>query len=158
MPRELKDPEIIIRKGQRVLELCGRGGLVKSFAIVLGPAPNGNKQVEGDGKTPEGEFYVFAKNSQSKFHLSLGLGYPSKEDAKRGFAAGLINEADHHQIVTAIENGKMPLQKTVLGGEIYIHGGGTDRDWTEGCVAMLNEDIEELFNAIPLGTKVTILA
>src|SRR5215218_2965564 len=140
MLEELKDPEIIIRKEQRVLEVYDRGKLLKTFGMVLGFAPSGDKEVEGDGKTPEGDFYVFTKNSDSKFHLSLGLSYPAKEDALRGLAAGLISETDHDDIVAAVDNGKMPPQKTPLGGEIYIHGGGTERDWTEGCVAMKNEE------------------
>ena len=60
-------------------------------------------------------------------------------------------------ILAAIQKGEMPPQKTALGGEIYIHGGGIERDWTWGCVALKNEEIEELFAAIPAGTKVTIL-
>src|SRR5215217_7411447 len=127
---ELNEPEIIIKKAQRVLEVYDHGKLVKSFEMVLGFAPAGDKEVEGDGKTPEGEFYVFTKNAESKFHLSLGLSYPSKKDAARGLAAGMISETDHDQIIAAIDNGKMPPQKTSLGGEIYIHGGGTELDWT----------------------------
>ena len=154
---EINEPEIIIRKHDRRLDLHDRGYLVKTFSVALGSAPAGDKELEGDGRTPEGEFYVFTKNSESKFHLSLGLSYPSSKDAARGLAAGMINETEHARIVRAIDDGKMPLQKTALGGEIYIHGGGTERDWTEGCVAMKNEEIEELFRAIPVGTKVTIL-
>ncbi len=88
MLSELQRPEIVIRKKQRVLEVYDSGKLIKSFTIVLGFQPVGDKEVEGDGKTPEGEFYVFTKNAKSKFHLSLGLSYPSKEDAERGFAKG----------------------------------------------------------------------
>ena len=157
MAEELKEAEIIIRKRHRILEVYDRGKLLKTFSMVLGFAASGDKEVEGDGKTPEGEFYVFTKNSESKFHLSLGLNYPTKEDAVRGLAAGLISETDHDDIVAAVDNGTMPPQKTRLGGEIYIHGGGTERDWTEGCVAMKDEEIEELFRTIPVGTHVTIL-
>ncbi len=152
----LQSPEIVIRKKQRTLEVYDSGKLIKSFTMVLGFEPVGDKEVEGDGKTPEGEFYVFTKNAKSKFHLSLGLSYPSKVDAERGFARGLISKLDRDQIFSAIDNKKMPPQKTALGGEIYIHGGGTRRDWTWGCVALDNDEIEELFKAIPLGTKVTI--
>jgi len=158
MEYALIEPEIIIRKKQRLLEVYDGGTLVKTFSIALGSAPDGDKEVEGDGRTPEGEFYVFTKNSESKFHLSLGVSYPSKEDAERGFAAGLIGETDHDEIVMAIVKGNMPPQKTALGGEIYIHGGDIERDWTEGCVAMRNEEIEDLFDVIPVGTRVTILA
>lgn len=157
MLNELNAPEIVIRKKQRSLEVYDGGKLVKAYVMVLGFAPAGDKEVEGDGKTPEGEFYVFTKNPQSRFHLSLGLSYPSKDDAKRGFANGLITKAERDGILAAIDQKKMPPQKTALGGEIYIHGGGVARDWTWGCVALRNEEIEELFKTIPVGTKVTIL-
>jgi murein L,D-transpeptidase YafK len=133
---ELKQPEIIIRKKQRTLEVYDGGKLIKTFTMVLGFAPTGDKEVEGDGKTPEGEFYVFTKNDKSKFHLSLGLSYPSKADAARGLATGLITAAERDEIVSAIDKKKMPPQKTALGGEIYIHGGGIESDWTWGCVAL----------------------
>lgn len=157
MLAELKKPEIIIKKKLRTLEVYDEGKLIKSFKVVLGFTPAGDKEIEGDGKTPEGEFYVFIKNPESKFHLSLGVSYPSNEDAKRGFANGLINNTERDQIMTAIEKRKMPPQKTALGGEIYIHGGGIDSDWTDGCIALKKEDIEELFRSIPVGTRVTIL-
>jgi len=157
MLTELKDPKVIIKKKLRTLEVYDDGRLIKSFKVVLGFAPAGDKEIEGDGKTPEGEFYVFIKNPESRFHLSLGLSYPSSDDAKRGFANGLISKIERDQIATAIENGKMPPQKTALGGEIYIHGGGVDSDWTNGCIALKNEDIEELFSSVPVGTKVIIL-
>lgn len=153
----LNYPKIVIRKEKRVLEVYDGDVLKITFTVALGFAPKGDKETEGDGKTPEGEFYVFTKNPQSKFHLSLGLSYPSNEDAIRGFAQGLISKDERDQIVSAIESKKMPPQKTKLGGEIYIHGGGTGRDWTWGCPALKNEDIEELFRVIPVGTKVTIL-
>ena len=153
----IKDPRIVIRKSKRVLELYDGKHQIKTYKFALGFAPTGDKKMEGDGKTPEGEFYVFTKNPKSQFHLSLGLSYPSTDDAARGLADGLITKQERDEIVAAIEAGKMPPQKTKLGGEIYIHGGGTDSDWTWGCVALKNDEIEELFAAIPLGTKVTIL-
>lgn len=153
---ELKDPQIVIIKKRRALEIYDGATLIKSFTIVLGFAPMGDKEVKGDGKTPEGEFYLFTKNSESKFHLSLGLSYPSKEDAKRGMDAGVITRSERDQIVSAIDNKAMPPQKTGLGGEIYIHGGGTESDWTQGCVALKDDEIEELFAMIPVGTRVTI--
>jgi len=157
MLANLLNPEIKIKKRQRVLEVFDNGRMVKAFTVVLGFAPTGDKEIEGDGRTPEGEFYVFTKNAESKFHLSLGLSYPSKNDANRGFADGLITKAERDEIVAAVDNKRMPPQKTALGGEIYIHGGGTERDWTWGCVALKNDEIEELFAEVPVGTKVTIL-
>ena len=147
---------ILVRKRERRLELYDSNTLIKSYAIVLGFSPDGDKEIEGDGKTPEGEFYVFGKNPESKFHLSIGLSYPSKEDAERGLRDGIIDRKEHDSIITAINNGEMPPQKTGLGGEIYIHGGGVESDWTCGCVAMTNEDIEELYDILLIGTPVLI--
>lgn len=153
----LKDASIVIRKSQRTLELRNGGELVATFPIVLGSAAAGNKETEGDGKTPEGCFYIFTKNLESKFHLSLGISYPDKNAAERGLAEKLITRDEYLAIVAAIDENKMPLQKTRLGGEIYIHGGGLECDWTKGCVALDDSKIEELFKAVPIGCPVTIL-
>jgi murein L,D-transpeptidase YafK len=153
---ELDDPHMIIQKGERTVELLDGDELVKQYKMVIGFSPIGDKETEGDGRTPEGEFYVFAKNPKSKFHLSLGLSYPGREDAERGLKAGLISQEEHDEIVAAIAEGRMPLQKTKLGGEIYIHGGGTASDWTEGCVALDNDEMTELFDSVPIGTRVAI--
>lgn len=153
----LQAPRIVVRKKARSLEVYDGEKLVKTYTVVLGFAPEGDKEREGDGRTPEGEFYIFTRNPESRFHLSLGVSYPSKDDAARGLASGQITRSEHDDISRAIDDGKMPPQKTALGGEIYIHGGGTERDWTWGCIAMKNEEIEELFAAIPVGTHVSIV-
>jgi murein L,D-transpeptidase YafK len=155
--KDLKEPQLVITKSQRTIEVFDGDERVKSFKIVLGFDPNGDKEAEGDGRTPEGDFYVFTKNPESKFHLSLGVSYPGKEDAERGLKQDLITQEEHDEIIAAIAEQRMPLQKTKLGGEIYIHGGGTASDWTEGCVALDNAQMTELFDAIPIGAKVTIL-
>ncbi|HKP70934.1 MAG TPA: L,D-transpeptidase family protein [Pyrinomonadaceae bacterium] len=156
-PNQIDERRLVIRKGKRTLDVYDGTKLVKTYTVVLGFAPDGDKEKEGDGKTPEGEFYVFTKNAKSRFHLSLGISYPAKDDASRGLRAGMITRTQHDEILNAIDSREMPPQKTALGGEIYIHGGGTDRDWTWGCVAMSNGEIEELFATIPVGTPVTIL-
>jgi len=153
----LNKARIIIHKKRRKLELFDGKTLVKTYEIVLGKTPVGDKEIEGDGRTPEGKFYVFTKNDKSKFHLSLGLSYPNLEDAERGLSAGLITKAEYDAIAEAIAEKKMPPQTTKLGGEIYIHGGGTDGDWTQGCVALADDDIKKLFDSIPVGTPVRIL-
>lgn len=153
----INDPRLVIRKSERRLDLLDGDKLIKTHRMALGHSPEGPKRIEGDGGTPEGEFFVFAKNPKSKFHLSLGLSYPGVEDAERGFREGLISQEEHDQIVTAMVEKRMPPQKTKLGGEIYIHGGGIASDWTEGCVALGNEEMTELFEAVPVGTRVTIL-
>lgn len=153
----LKDPRLVIRKTKRILQVFDEKVLVKTYKVVLGFDPVADKESEGDGRTPEGEFYVFTKNPKSKFHLSLGLSYPGREDAERGLKSNLITQAEYDEIVSAIAEKRMPLQKTKLGGEIYIHGGGTESDWTDGCIALKNEEMTELFDSIPVGAKVTVL-
>jgi len=155
--KDLKEPRLVITKSNRTLTVFDGDKRIKSYKMVLGFDPKGDKETEGDGRTPEGDFYVFTKNPESKFHLSLGVSYPGKEDAIRGLKAGLISQTEHDEIIAAIAEQRMPLQKTKLGGEIYIHGGGTASDWTDGCVALDNDRMTELFDAIPVGAKVTIL-
>ncbi len=153
---KIESPRIVIKKSQRKLELFDGEKLIKTYKIALGFAPVGDKEKQGDGKTPEGNFYIFAKNDKSKFYLSLGVSYPNIEDAERGLKAKLITKAENDKIVQAIKNNKMPLQNTKLGGEIYLHGGGVSENWTRGCVALKNEEIKEIFDAIPVGTRVKI--
>lgn len=153
----LKSPRLAVHKKERRLELFDGERSVKNYLMALGSSPVEDKASEGDGRTPEGEFFVFAKNPKSKFHLSLGLSYPGLEDAERGLREGLISQEEHDEIIAALAEKRMPLQKTKLGGEIYIHGGGTASDWTEGCIALNNDEMAELFELVPIGTKVAIL-
>lgn len=153
----LKEPRLVITKSKRALDVFDGDEHVRSIRISLGSDPKRDKEVEGDGRTPEGEFYIFTKNPKSRFHLSIGVSYPSEEDAIRGLNAGLISRSEYDEIVAATAAKRMPPQKTKLGGEIYIHGGGTSSDWTEGCVALNNKEMSELFDAIPIGTRVTIV-
>ena len=152
----LNDPQIVVLKSQRKLELYSAGKLVRSYKVGLGLNPIPDKEREGDRATPEGDFYIFTKNPRSAFHLSLGVSYPNIEDAERGLKSGLITRAQRDTIVRAIKRKQGPPQYTALGGLIYIHGNGASSDWTWGCVALENEDIEELYQAIPVGTPVTI--
>jgi murein L,D-transpeptidase YafK len=152
----VENPRLVVKKKARLLQVYDGGKLVKTYRVALGFAPRGDKETEGDGKTPEGEFYVFTKNDQSKFYLSLGLSYPNREAAMRGLQEKLISREEHDEILRAVAEKRMPPQKTALGGEIYIHGGGTEKDWTEGCVALPDEEIKELFARIPVGTTVII--
>lgn len=154
---KITNPHITVRKSARELEVRDGDELIRSFKVALGSSPSGDKSIEGDGRTPVGTFYIFTRNPASKYHLSLGLSYPNTEDAERGLASGLISQAEYEAVVQAIGEKRMPPQKTRLGGEIYIHGGGTNGDWTEGCIALDNEDIAELFEMIPVGALVEIL-
>lgn len=157
LPAKIENPRLVVKKSERKLEVFDGEKLVKTYKIALGFAPEGDKEIEGDGKTPLGEFYVFTKNEKSRFYLSLGLSYPAIDDAARGLKENLISQDEHDAIVQAVGEKKMPPQNTRLGGEIYIHGGGTEKDWTWGCMALKNEEVKEIFDAIPVGAKVTIL-
>lgn len=147
---------IEIEKQAKKLSVFDGDDLVKSFDAAFGLAPDGPKQIEGDGKTPEGEYVVCVKNPKSKFHLSLGLNYPNVTDGARGLNAGLITRHEHDFIVKANNEGNLPPQNTALGGEIYIHGGGTDSDWTRGCIALADADMTELFKMTDIGTLVSV--
>jgi murein L,D-transpeptidase YafK len=157
LPSTIENPRLVVKKGERKLEFFDGDKLLKTYRVVLGFAPAGDKEIEGDGKTPLGEFYVFTKNEQSRFYLSLGLSYPNTDAAARGLRENLISQAEYDAIVQAIAEKRMPPQHTRLGGEIYIHGGGTANDWTWGCVALENDLMREIFDAVPAGAKVTIL-
>lgn len=158
LPDILVDPRVRIEKSARRLTVFSDDTPVKGFRIALGGEPAGDKEREGDLRTPEGEFYVCTRNPESKYHRALGLSYPNEEDADRGLAAGLITKREHREIVTAIHRLQRPPWKTSLGGEIMIHGAGATRgDWTLGCIALDDRDIEELFTALPLGTPVDIV-
>ena len=152
----LENPRIVIKKKSRLLEIFGGERLIKTYRISLGFSAAGDKRIEGDGKTPVGEFYVFTKNPKSKFHLSLGLSYPNLAAAKRGLRERIISEEEYEAIAKAIAEKRMPPQKTALGGEIYVHGGGIETDWTKGCVALRDEEMKEIFDAVEIGTKVFI--
>jgi murein L,D-transpeptidase YafK len=152
----LKEPRIVVLKSKRRLELYADGALVRTYKIGLGLNPIPDKVRQGDRATPEGDFYIFTKNDKSAYYLSLGISYPNIEDAERGLRDRLISRGVHDAIVKAISRKATPPQHTALGGDIYIHGNGASSDWTWGCVALENEDVKELFDAIPVRTSVTI--
>lgn len=152
----LENPRLVVKKSRRKLFVYDGERLVKTYKLALGAQPAGDKETEGDGKTPEGDFYVAVKNPKSKFYLSLGLSYPNAEHARRGLRERLISQAEHDEILKAIAEKRLPPQKTRLGGEIYLHGGGNEIDWTAGCAAFDDAQIAELFAVVPLQTLVTI--
>lgn len=145
-----------IDKSDHQLVLYSGPTAVKRYRAGLGD-PNGDKGQQGDRKTPEGTFRVVTRNAQSRFHLFIGLSYPTAEDADRGLAAGLISAATAARIREAEAAGRQPPWNTPLGGAIGIHGEGGAADWTLGCVAVENDEIEELWGAVPMGTRVVIV-
>lgn len=137
---EPKITRLVIVKHKRRLYLLSGGKVVRRYSIDLGFAPRGDKKVEGDGRTPEGRYVIDRKNPNSRYHLSLGISYPNARD--RAEAARL---------------GKSP------GGDIFIHGRPFlvrllkgRRDWTAGCIAVSNREIEEIYRLVEIGTPIDI--
>jgi murein L,D-transpeptidase YafK len=155
---------ILVAKTARTLDLILDGRLERRYSIALGRNAAADKSVEGDHATPLGEFYICAKNPRSKYFLSLCISYPNAEDAKRGLAENLIDADEYGQIMEALHIGTMPPQHTRLGGEIYIHGrevkdaetASSENDWTRGCIALDNSDMQDLYHRIDIGTPIRI--
>lgn len=149
---------ITIEKSRRVLT-CTDGKTVLTFPVSLGFAPVGHKEKEGDGKTPVGFYRVCTLNRESKFHLSFGLNYPNADDAKRALKEKRIGLIDFLRIVIPDFLRLRPAWNTPLGGFVMIHGehpDGKTGDWTQGCVAMRNEDVDVLGKYVKVGEKVEI--
>ncbi len=149
--------QLVVRKRYRELLVLKDGKPWKTYRIALSRNPKGDKIMKGDRRTPEGNFYVTKKINRSKYFLSFEISYPSIKHAKRALELGLISEEDFDSIASSLQNGKRPPQNTPLGGHICIHGGGNGKDWTDGCVALKNRDILELFRVVRVGTPVVIM-
>lgn len=158
---------IFVDKSERRMVVHMAHGYHESFRVALGPEPVGDKELEGDGRTPEGEFYVCHRIRHDRFHRFLGLSYPGPEDAQRGEALGLLMPIEIRAIHRAFRQRGMPPWRTALGGNVGIHGYGRrqDRarrhtageDWTDGCVAVTNEEIERIYAHVRVGTRVVIV-
>ncbi|CAM3381889.1 murein L,D-transpeptidase family protein [Paracoccus nototheniae] len=133
--------QVSINKGQRRMHLLSGSSVIKSYDVSLGNQPAGHKQFSGDGKTPEGVYFIDRFNPRSAFHLSVGISYPNPND--RAFAQAY---------------GRDP------GGDIFIHGRGPQgntlfpqqRDWTAGCIAVTDQEIEEIYAMLMPGTPIVI--
>ncbi|MEN6441754.1 MAG: L,D-transpeptidase family protein [Syntrophobacter sp.] len=150
-------PMIYVNKAERRLWLIQDQVLVRDYHVGLGPSPRGDKYFRGDGRTPEGEYFICSKNGSSQYYKSLGINYPNPKQAECGLTSGAITYSDYCQIVRANDAQKMPPSNTALGGLIMIHGGGCHMDWTLGCVAVENSAMDELFQVVKIGTPVYIV-
>jgi murein L,D-transpeptidase YafK len=132
---------IVVSKSNRVLALMDGAETLKRYRVHLGFRPDGHKLQSGDGRTPEGRYYIDRRNPRSEFYLSLGISYPNLVDLARARSMGVR-----------------------AGGDIFIHGGprrGVDRrkkDWTAGCIAVSDNEMEEIWSMVPTGIPITILA
>ena len=132
--------KVLVEKSARKLHLLKGGVAFRTFDIALGLRPVGDKQHEGDSKTPEGNYFIDRRNPESEFHLSLGINYPNARDLAEARARGVDP-----------------------GGDIFIHGRGNPvrrliPDWTWGCIAVTNDEIEEVYAMVRDGTPVSIYA
>lgn len=166
LPLPLAGPRLVVDKSEGVLTLYSGDTEIKRYFVAFGPNYlAGDKEVEGDLRTPEGLYHVVGKEIVFLPDPYLGsrwlqLDYPNLEDARRGLARGRISHAEFEAIRTKVEGGRLAPQKTPLGGEIGIHGGhgpGKGLTWTHGCIALTNRDVEELYRYVPVGTPVEIL-
>lgn len=156
-PKEISGRySIQVVKSKRVMELYRDGKIIGRFRTALGRSPVGQKHVEGDCKTPEGVFYICTRNEKSKYHLFLGLSYPNVQNAQEGLQAKIINQGDFAQIDKAISTKQQPPWNTPLGGAVGIHGGINFIDWTGGCIALSNKDMDILWKYASMGTEVRI--
>jgi murein L,D-transpeptidase YafK len=161
---KVRNLAIIIVKSDHMLSLYLQNHRIKSYHVELGDNGQEDKKLNGDHKTPEGAFYIVEKSILNPPDQFLGarwmrLSYPNLEDAERGRKQGLIDKATYEAIVTTIDKGLISPQQTALGGGIGIHGGGAvslGRDWTWGCVGLTDDDIEEFYDYIVVGTPVII--
>lgn len=127
---------ILVYKDVRQMFLMHDDRVLRKYDFALGFAPDGDKKIEGDGKTPEGDYYISYLNPASQFHLSLKISYPNREDVAEARALG-----------------KSP------GGQIFIHGEGAigrAGDWTWGCISVTNDEIEEIYSMVKVGTLISI--
>jgi murein L,D-transpeptidase YafK len=129
---------IVVQKGQRRMHLLSGSTALRSFDIKLGSHPTGHKLMQGDGRTPEGTYLIDRRNPNSSYHLSLGISYPDEEDRARAEALGVDP-----------------------GGDIFIHGTprevGKQADWTAGCIAVRNREIEDIYAMVREGTPIYIV-
>lgn len=153
---DIVNPEIYVYKEKRRLYVIQSNILVRDYPIGLGPHPAGDKENEGDGRTPEGNFIVCRKNPVGNFNQALVLNYPDRKHAEQAFYAGILSSPEFKEILMAAERRAAPPFNTKLGGQIYIHPGGANRDWTAGSIALYNSDMDELFKVTSEGTPVHI--
>lgn len=142
-PAQQTADRIVVVKSARTLTLFRHGKVLKTYQVALGTHPIGGKTREGDGKTPEGAYTISARNVHSQFHRSLRISYPNADDRERAKKLGVRP-----------------------GGDIFIHGlppqwawlgaAHRERDWTLGCIAVTNSEIDEIWASVPTGTPVEI--
>jgi len=158
--------QLLISKKNNELVVERSGQVVKKYHIASGKGGKGTKRLRGDSKTPLGMYRVASFKESSRFHFFIQLDYPNLIDAWYGYKNKVIDANNFKRIASAYKKREAPPQDTELGGFIGIHGLGITNDeklnihesfnWTQGCIALTNEEINELKNFIAIGTQVII--
>lgn len=147
-------------KARRELWLVNNGEVQRRFDIALGKEPDSKKLRRGDGRTPEGRYFICSKKPQSRFRRFLGISYPNVGDAEKAYRDKLISGDEWADILFSTLHQTTPPWSTALGGWVGIHGYG-DREeiqvnWTEGCIAVSNDGIDYLYDRVAIGTPIII--
>jgi murein L,D-transpeptidase YafK len=152
----------VSKRERRLRAHCERGRVVE-LVIALGREPEGSKRHAGDARTPEGRYRISGEPQSSRFHRFLPIDYPSVADADAALAEGRLSALDHRRILDAHARGEPPPQDTPLGGQLGLHGEGErwrgdspHLDWTYGCIALSDRDIDFLIERTGIGTPVWI--
>lgn len=160
------DYELVVKRSEQRLIVQKDGKPIRTFHVALGSGGRSGKLQAGDRKTPLGEYHIMQVRDSDRFHLFIQLDYPSVRDAINALKAGRISKDDYRNILDAHIFGQLPPQNTSLGGAIGIHGIGEETsdkleihqlaNWTQGCIALRNNEVEQLTQYIDKGTTVTI--
>ncbi len=159
---------LVIWKSQYTVTIYKGDRPLKTYHAVFGKGfRDGDKRMTGDKRTPEGEFYICTMNHSKRFYKFMGLSYPGLKHADYGLQYNLISPDEYEMIKKAIEERQQPPWDTRLGGAVGIHGRMLDgtagpqyyplMNWTDGCIALDNADVDEIYSIVSLGTPVTIL-
>ncbi|HIJ68370.1 MAG TPA: L,D-transpeptidase [Deltaproteobacteria bacterium] len=153
---DIVNPEIYVYKEKRRLYVIQANVMVRDYPIGLGFNPVGDKESEGDGRTPEGDFFICRKDPVGGFNKALVLNYPDRKHAERALFAGILSPPEFKEILMAAEHKAMPPWSGKLGGLLCMHAGEPYKDRTQGSIALYNSDMDELFNIASTGTPVHI--
>ncbi len=158
--------QLEISKSDQELLVKDDGNVIKRYRTASGKGGTGTKRRLGDNKTPVGTYRIVNFKADSKFHYFMQLDYPNLIDAWHGYKNEIISAKEFKQIASAYKNELTPPQNTALGGYIGIHGIGVPSEekleihalhnWTEGCIALKNDEINELRQYVSIGTRVII--
>ena len=143
LPQDIHADQILVVKSQHSMTLLANGKVLKTYKVALGRGDGKGKQREGDHETPEGHYIIDNRNAHSHFHRALHISYPNLDDRKSAQTAGV--SPGGQIMIHGIQNG--------LGWIGSLHH---EIDWTDGCIAVTNAEIEEVWNLVPLGTPIEI--